>query len=764
MIARILYRESVHGILNYVLHKEGAKILGFSNTSPEMESHPELLKHALHFMGNRHGTKKRYTHITINLPHGEFLSDGNFHKLATEYMDHMGYGEQPFVVVRHDDTKHEHVHIVTTTVKDDNTLVNLSHDYNRNIATQKHLEKEYGLQPSPETMEQRELAVHRLPEIQPLPDDSNGVKFYIQDILNTVLQRYKVRSFEELSQLVKPYHILISHKTNENGRVGVSYGIEVDNGYRSRFINGYVVHPKFSGPKMDSLFKRNSKSKLVPMHKKRLEKQLLTTKKLFKNISPEDMPSVLREYQKMDFQILYNKKEGIEGFMIHDKSGYVFQGSEISPDTESELVLAKNSNGPTKIDLDSDQFTLEIRKMIKEALYKQYLNSYKKNVLLSEYVLKKNGTEVWPEIQSTEGFTFLSNYMPENSNAILSRAVQREFEFTRNAIHATETKKELNVLEDKVELIKKVLDTSVFDLTERDGILFELVQSVGAKYANQNLSYINSNLYAVPLALDRMRLPNETTPYISTGFINENEKMLKCLLDVEEDGEKTIRANALFLPLIFPKLYEAMIPRYRQKFEELSLGAYLKTAQRFHVPFEKSALDYIKLFNAKGFYFESREGEIHLFSIYDKFNKGLLLSKNTQAYLKSIKNLTDVFQNQYEKINALKQQGRDRLQNLWVSYLIEKQLYDKAAFMIVYDGIRPYLSLDVMEYHMNNGLKSKILDLSKRKINAQHLSLLRKSVYAFSALMGKSSVKDEEVFNGFKDELTDYSRYKNVFI
>ncbi len=55
-------------------------------------------------------------------------------------MEHMGYGEQPYVVIRHHDTKHEHVHIVSSTIKEDCLQINLSNDIRRSIATQKHLE------------------------------------------------------------------------------------------------------------------------------------------------------------------------------------------------------------------------------------------------------------------------------------------------------------------------------------------------------------------------------------------------------------------------------------------------------------------------------------------------------------------------------------------------------------------------------------------------------------------------------------------------
>jgi len=762
MIARILYRESIHGVLNYVLQKSHCTILGLENVSPEMEKYPDLLKYHLHFMGNRNQTKKRYAHITINLPHGEYLTDKNFHGLAQKYMAHMGYAEQPYVVVKHDDTKHEHIHIVTTTVKEDNTLVNLSNDFVRNVATQKHLEKEFGLSPSPDTRSKQELPVHRLPEMQPLPDDSQGVKFYIQDILNTVLQKHKVRSFDELAALVKPYHILISPTKNEGGRIGVSYGIEVKSGYKSRFINGYIVHPNLSGPKMDLKFQQNAKSKLVPIHRKRLAKQLSTTYKLFKTIEPDDLCEILKQYQNIEAQIQYNKKQNITGLTIYDKSGYVFDSSEIDSQIYKNLKQSEKKEYETLLDFEGNQFLLEVRKLIKEALFIQYLNSYKKDRLLSEYLLTKNFNDILPEIRVSKHFQFLSNYSDGKENRLI-KTIKSEFEKTRNQLHVIESKKEIELLERKVQMITDVTRSPIIEPSQKDEVLFQLIQSLGTKYSKRQISFINSNTHFISLELGQIHLPNESTAFVSTGFINENEKMLKCLLQTDDASEKSVRANAIFLPIIFPKLYDSMIPVYRERFEQIAMEAYLKTAERFHRQFEKSPEDYIKLFNSKGFYFKKTDDELFIHSIYGKQESTIQLPKKTRAYLMSSSNMANLLSDQHDIIGELKQSGRDKLQNLWASYMIERGLYDKAAFLIVYDGIRPNLLSEEMEHHMNNGLKEKILVLAKQKANSQHRVLLRKSVYAFSALMGKTG-QQEEVFNGFRDELTNYSKYRNVFI
>jgi len=107
MIARLLYRKSVQGVLNYVLGKTESTILGFQNTYSDTDTNTEFFARVLYHLGNRHDTEKRYLHASLNLPRGEDLNDRDFFELAKTYMEHMGYGEQPYVVIRHHDTKHE---------------------------------------------------------------------------------------------------------------------------------------------------------------------------------------------------------------------------------------------------------------------------------------------------------------------------------------------------------------------------------------------------------------------------------------------------------------------------------------------------------------------------------------------------------------------------------------------------------------------------------------------------------------------------------
>ncbi len=760
MIAKIIYGETCKGTLKYVFRKEGMRILGYDNIFSQSIS-PKFFGSVLHFQGQRNATKNRYAHISLSLPHGEHLDDDTFLKISKEYMENMGYGEQPFVVVRHTDTKHEHVHIVSTIVKEDGKVLGIFNSHRRSMVTRQHLEKKYGLSRAPTTKQQRQLPIYRLPELQFGTDAEKGTKYYLQDVLNGINQKYKVRSFEELARLVKPYHIEIKQTRNASGRIGVAYGLNNQKGYRTRFINGSAVHRGLSGPKLKKVFDIHSKSKLLPMHRKRLLKQIETTYDLFQTINPHDLEDVVKEFQDIDIK-LDVQEEVIEGFTIYDKSQYVFRAKELGKNIriQNRKDIFGNGNEPTRIDTDSKQLKLEIQKVIKEALTTSYLKSPKHNGLLSEHIMTMKFGDIVPSLMAWKNHNFLERYIPRNQRKEFRKAVENAFPIVRERLYELETKKEKESLESKFKLIGKILEKGVFDVGMKKVSVRLLFQSLGVKYNDNKLSFTDSNRHTVPVPLGHLPFPVAMEKYVSSGFVRQNHLMLEMLSEQSSENSPKLTASAIFLPMIFSKLYEKMNPFHKEKYESVALGSYVKHAERMHAPFEKSPKDYIALFNAKGFYFVKGENGFEVKSIYTDNRTSCPLPKRTSQYLNSIPNLSEALKEQQPIINGLVGDGRNNLKNLWAGHLMERGMYDKVAFMLTVEKLCPNLHREMVQHHMENGLRESVNVASARHSNIQQNRLLRKGVYAVSSLLGGSGKKTEEVYNGFKDEFTDFTKSK----
>ena len=72
-------------------------------------------------------TEKTVRHISLNPDPSDKVSDEQFMQMAQEYMERMGYGDQPYIVFKHNDISREHLHLVSLRV--DENGHKLSHDF-----------------------------------------------------------------------------------------------------------------------------------------------------------------------------------------------------------------------------------------------------------------------------------------------------------------------------------------------------------------------------------------------------------------------------------------------------------------------------------------------------------------------------------------------------------------------------------------------------------------------------------------------------------
>ena len=66
-------------------------------------------------------------HVSLNPSPEDRLTDERLRDIAREYMERMGYGEQPYIVFKHKDISREHLHLVSLRV--DENGHKLSHDF-----------------------------------------------------------------------------------------------------------------------------------------------------------------------------------------------------------------------------------------------------------------------------------------------------------------------------------------------------------------------------------------------------------------------------------------------------------------------------------------------------------------------------------------------------------------------------------------------------------------------------------------------------------
>ncbi|MDB5088766.1 MAG: relaxase [Mucilaginibacter sp.] len=151
MVARINTGKSIRGMLHYNENKvrdgEAQLILasGFVGEIGEMSFNQKYARFH-HLTMLKPNVKTNAMHISLNFHSSEQLSDPQLQLVAQAYMDKIGFGDQPYVVYRHDDSAHQHVHIVTTNITKDRQRIDL-HDIGKKLSepARKAIEKEFNL-------------------------------------------------------------------------------------------------------------------------------------------------------------------------------------------------------------------------------------------------------------------------------------------------------------------------------------------------------------------------------------------------------------------------------------------------------------------------------------------------------------------------------------------------------------------------------------------------------------------------------------------
>ena len=175
----------------------------------------------LYLEANRRTTNTVF-HVSLNPSPEDRLTDERLRDIAREYMERMGYGEQPYIVFKHNDISREHLHIVSLRVDEQGRK--LPHDFEarRSMEILRDLERKYGLHPSIKGEEQADRLGLRKVNYK-----EGNVKQQISSVVRSCLRNYKCSSYGEFRTLLERFNVSVEERTGTiDGRdyAGVIYG------------------------------------------------------------------------------------------------------------------------------------------------------------------------------------------------------------------------------------------------------------------------------------------------------------------------------------------------------------------------------------------------------------------------------------------------------------------------------------------------------------------------------------------------------------
>ena len=219
MIAKISATENLGGALGYnfkKVEKGEANILLAAELYQSKEGRytmEDVLADMEALIPKNCRTKKTVFHCSLNPHPDEKLSDERLTQIAKEYMEALGYGNQPYIVFKHSDIAREHIHIVSLRVDSRGRKINDKFEKQRSKKITDSLERKFGLIPSSKVSGKVETET-------PKVDIGKGnIKEQVASVVRMVLGHYRFCSLGELNTILSAYNLAVEEiKTEFRGK------------------------------------------------------------------------------------------------------------------------------------------------------------------------------------------------------------------------------------------------------------------------------------------------------------------------------------------------------------------------------------------------------------------------------------------------------------------------------------------------------------------------------------------------------------------
>ena len=158
-------------------------------------------------------TEKTVRHISLNPDPADKVSDKQFTEMAQQYMERMGYANQPYIVFKHTDIDRTHIHIVSTCVGIDGKKIPDDYDHQRSMTICRDLETKYNLNKATEKEQKRADKFFK-----PLNHKNGDIKSQIASVVRYLPKYYSFSTLGSYNALLSLFNITAEEvKGERNG-------------------------------------------------------------------------------------------------------------------------------------------------------------------------------------------------------------------------------------------------------------------------------------------------------------------------------------------------------------------------------------------------------------------------------------------------------------------------------------------------------------------------------------------------------------------
>ena len=388
MIAKISATENLGGALGYnfkKVEKGEANILLAAELYQSKEGRytmEDVLADMEALIPKNCRTKKTVFHCSLNPHPDEKLSDEQLTQIAKEYMEALGYGNQPYIVFKHNDIAREHIHIVSLRIDGEGKKINDKFEKRRSKQITDALERKLGLIPSSKVTDK---AMKETPKI----DTTQGnIKEQVASALRMVLKHYRFCSLGELNAILSAYNLTVEEiKTEFRGKKydGLVYVPTDDKGDKV----GTPIHASDIGRGVGytAVQNRMQKSKqdvkpLIPTVRNKVLQTMRT--------SPNTEKELRQRLEEQGLRVVIRKNESgrIYGItFIDDKAGIALNGSRLGKGYAANVFNTYFSNPTHNPFLDKTLYgSLSARLDQSATVHPSQLNTEESDNLVDELI------------------------------------------------------------------------------------------------------------------------------------------------------------------------------------------------------------------------------------------------------------------------------------------------------------------------------------------------------------------------------------------
>ena len=177
----------------------------------------QRLQMLLHQAALNDNVKLASMHISLNFDSKDKLDSDKLRSIAERYMDGIGYGGQPYLVYRHTDAGHPHIHIVSVNVRADGSRIDTFNiGRNQSETTRRIIEKDFSLIKASRKNAVKPAYELRPVEAQKVSYGKTETKRAITVVLEYILANYKCASLAELNAVLQQYNVLADRGSKDS--------------------------------------------------------------------------------------------------------------------------------------------------------------------------------------------------------------------------------------------------------------------------------------------------------------------------------------------------------------------------------------------------------------------------------------------------------------------------------------------------------------------------------------------------------------------